>query len=367
MILLAFLLDTILSLVLGIVLVRSIMRYSYKNRLFDEPDGERKIHSSPIPRLGGLSIFPVLTLVMGVSALLLIPFWRQQWISPWSEMHAFIGLFLSLAILYGLGLKEDLGRVRSLYKFYFYTLASFAFMGFGIHYNYAGGAFGITGLPQWVWYIFTYLGFVHFLNAINLIDGVNGLSTDLCIGSLATLGFMEYRERHIAYTLLAIAAICVLLAFRYFNTHGDTKKGQRIFMGDTGCWTLGIILLFIIIHLDNLAPRDPGRHYCLIGFTTLIVPLVDMPRVGVYRMLHGHGPFHPDNNHVHHKLLAIGLHPFGVRAVILGVTALFVVFNWWAVQHINVGFLMLINIAQYLLFIDILDQIRKHRKPASEK
>lgn len=362
MIILAFLIDTILALVLGIFMVRGIMRYSYKNRLFDEPDGERKIHSAPVPRLGGLSFFPVLTLVMGLSALILIPFFRQQWISPWSEMHAFIGLFISLAILYGLGLKEDLGRVRSLYKFYFYTLASFAFMGFGIHYSYTGNIFWIKNLPMWVWYIFTYLGFVHFLNAINLIDGVNGLSTDLCIGALATLGFFEYLERHIAYTLLAIAAISVLLAFRYYNTHGDKKASQRIFMGDTGCWTLGIILLFIIIHLNSLSPLHPDRPYCLIGFTTLIVPLVDMPRVGVYRMLHGFGPFHPDNNHVHHKLLDIGLGPFGVRAVILGVTALFVIFNWFMAGHINLGFLILINIAQYLLFIDILDQIRKHKK-----
>ena len=364
MILTAFLLDTVLVFLLGALLVRTVMRYGYRKQLFDNPDGERKIHNVPVPRLGGLTLYPILALTMTVSAILLIPVWKASWISPWSELQLFIGLLLSLGVLYGLGLKEDLcGGVRGLYKFVFYSLSAIIFMCFGMRLSYMGDLFwiGSETLPVWVWWIVTYIAFMHALNAMNLIDGVNGLSCDISILALSVLGFLEYRERHIAFTLLAIATISFLLAFRWYNTHGAKKSSQRIFMGDTGCWTVGIIMLFIIIHLNSLSPRSPQQHYSLIGYCTLIVPLMDLPRVGMYRMIRGIQPFHPDNNHIHHKLLDLGLRPWGVRTVILLFTIAMVIFTWKMAGRINTGFLILLNAAIYLLFVDIINQLRRIR------
>lgn len=364
MILTAFLLDTILVFLLSALMVRTIMRYGYRKQLFDLPDGERKIHDVPVPRLGGLTLYPILALTMTISAVLLIPVWKASWISPWSELQLFIGLLLSLGVLYGLGLREDMhGGVRGLYKYFFYTVAALVFMVFGIHLSYMGDLFwiGSDTLPRWVWWIVTYIAFMHVLNAINLIDGVNGLSCDISILALSVLGYLEYRERHIAFTLLAIATISFLLAFRWYNTHGARQSAQRIFMGDTGCWTIGIIMLFLIIHLNSLSPRNPDQHYSLIGFATLVVPLMDLPRVGMYRMLRGIQPFHPDNNHIHHRLLDLGLRPWGVRTVILLFTVLVVVFTWLMAGRINTGFLILLNAAFYLLFVDIINQLRRIR------
>ena len=365
MILTAFLLDTLLVFLLSALLVRTVMRYGYRKQLFDQPDGERKIHQVPVPRLGGLTLYPILVLTMTISALLLIPVWRDSWISPWSELHLFIGLLLSLGVLYAMGTREDLHEgVRGLYKFYFYSLAAIIFMAFGIRLSYLGDIFWIGNdtLPAWVWWIVTYIAFMHALNAINLIDGVNGLSCDISILSLAVLGYLEYQERHIAFTLLAIATISFLLAFRWYNTHGAKKSSQRIFMGDTGCWTLGIIMLFLIIHLNHLSPRCPQNHASLIGFCTLIVPLLDLPRIGMWRMVRGIQPFHPDNNHIHHKLLDLGLKPWGVRSVIIVFTLLMLQFTWLMADRINTGFLILINSAIYLLFVDVIDQIRRIRR-----
>lgn len=365
MILTAFLLDTILVFLLSALLVRTVMRYGYRKQLFDQPDGERKIHQVPVPRLGGLTLYPILVLTMTISALLLIPVWQASWISPWSELHLFIGLLLSLGVLYALGVREDMhGGVRGLYKFYFYSLAALIFLVFGIRLSYMGDLFwiGSDTLPVWVWWIVNYIAFMHMLNAMNLIDGVNGLSCDISILALAVLGYLEYLERHIAFTLLAIATISFLLAFRWYNTHGASKSAQRIFMGDTGCWTIGIIMLFLIIHLNTLSPRAPHQHFSLIGFSTLIVPLMDLPRVGMYRMVRGIQPFHPDNNHIHHKLLDLGLNPLGVRSVILLFTIAMVIFTALMADHINTGFLILINAAIYLLFVDIIDLIRAYRR-----
>ena len=365
MILTAFILDTLLVFLFGAILIRWVMRYGYRKQLFDQPDGERKIHQVPVPRLGGLTLFPLLSITMAISAVLLIPIWKASWISPWSELQLFLGLFFSLGVLYTLGVKEDTHGVRSLYKFVFYTIAALVFMAFGIHLSHTGGMFWLdVELPLWLWWIITYIAFMHALNAMNLIDGVDGLSCDISILSLSVLGYLEYQERHIAFTLLAIAAVSALLAFRWYNIHGDKKTSQRIFMGDTGCWTLGIIMLFLIIHLNTLTPRSPHQHYALIGYTTLIVPLLDLPRVGMYRMVRGIQPFHPDNNHIHHKLLDLGLKPWGVRSAILGFTVLMIAFNWWMCTRMDIGLLMLVNAAQYLLLVDIIDILRKryHKK-----
>lgn len=360
MILAAFILNTLIILPIGWLIIRTIMRLSYKKRLFDEPDGGRKIHSDPVPRLGGLSIFPLITLVMAVSCLLLVPEWKERWISPWAESSQLIGLGCSLLVLYILGINEDLrGGVRSLYKFIFYTVAAVVFIAFGLRFSYSGNIFGIESLPDWVWMLVTYAAFIHFLNAINLIDGVNGLSTDICIFSLSVLAVMEYLERHILFTFLAIAAISVLLGFRWWNTHGDRKLHQRIFMGDTGCWTLGIIILFLIIHLNNLSPRTPGQHFSLLGFTTVIVPLLDLPRVGLWRKFHGIGFFVPDKNHIHHKLMDLGFQPWQIRGTILGVTALFLLLNWLLAGHMNIGWIVLIDASVYLLFVAVIDLLRR--------
>lgn len=362
MILIAILLDTLIALLVGWLLIRAIMRISYRKQIFDEPDGGRKIHSVPVPRLGGLTIFPLITVMMAASCLLLIPEWKERWIDPWDESSQFIGLGGSLLVLYLLGLKEDLSHgVRSLYKFIFQSLAAAVFLVAGIHFTYTGGIFGIEELPTWVWMIVTYVAYLHFLNAINLIDGVNGLSTDLCIFSLTALGVMEYMERHLVLTLLALAGVCILFAFRWFNTHGDRKLNQRIFMGDTGCWTLGIIILFLIIHLNGLSPRTPGQHFGLLGFVTVIVPLVDLPRVGLYRKFHGRGFFVPDNNHIHHKLMDLGFQPWQIRATLLAVTAVLMGLTWLLMNRIGIGWVMLINIAAYLLFVDIIDQFRRRK------
>ena len=359
----AILIDTLVSFAAGFFLIRWLMRYSYDKHLFDEPDGGRKIHHDPVPRLGGLTFFPLISLVMGLSCLLLIPSWRESWISPWAEGGQLIGLALSLAVLYILGLNEDLrGGVRSLYKFFGYTLAAAVFLLWGLRFGYTGGIFGIGQLPVWVWVIITYIAFLHFLNAVNLIDGVNGLSTDICISSLSVLAFLEFRERHIIFTLLAIAAVCVLLAFRWFNTHGERKVHQRIFMGDTGCWTLGIIILFLIIHLNNISPRNPDEHSSFIGLTTLIVPLLDLPRVGLWRKFHGQGFFTPDKNHIHHKLMDLGFEPWQIRGTILGLTALILLMNLLLENWMNIGWLMLIDTAAYLLFVGIVDLLRGRRE-----
>ena len=360
MFLAALILNTLVILPIGWLIIRTIMRLSYKKRLFDEPDGGRKIHSDPVPRLGGLSIFPLITLVMAVSCLLLVPEWKERWISPWAEWSQLIGLGCSLLVLYILGINEDMrGGVRSLYKFIFYTVAAVVFIAFGLRFSYSGNIFGIESLPDWVWMLVTYVAFIHFLNAINLIDGVNGLSTDICIFSLSVLAVMEYMERHVLFTLLAIAAISVLLAFRWWNTHGDRKLHQRIFMGDTGCWTLGIIILFLIIHLNNLSPKTPGQHFSLLGFTTVIVPLLDLPRVGLWRKFHGIGFFVPDKNHIHHKLMDLGFEPWQIRGTILGLTAFFLLLNWLLAGHMDIGWIILIDVAGYLLFVEIIDLCRK--------
>lgn len=360
---LLYILDVVLTFAVGWVVIRWIMETGYKRGLFDLPDGERKIHSVPIPRLGGLAFFPIISITMGIMMLFLIPMMKESWQDSFTELWALAALFFASAILYVLGLAEDLHRVRGLYKFFVMTIATVILVvsagivntGGGLLLRDPDGIFGIERLPLWVSIIVTIIAFLHMINAVNLIDGVDGLSTDICLLALSVLGVMEYMEGHTGYALLALAAICVLLPFRYYNTHGLKKKGEKLFMGDTGCWTLGILITFFIIHLSSSKPIHPERHYMLIGYTTMIVPLLDLPRVGLRRMLMGRGPFVPDNSHIHHKLMRLGMNPLGIRTFVTVTTIVFVVGNMLLAGRVNVAWIIAADVAAWMLLNWILN------------
>ena len=365
MLLFLVILDIVMTFLVGWVVIRKLMEHAYKKGIFDQPDGERKIHSTPVPRLGGLSFLPIISITMVIMLSFLIPMMRESWQDSFTELWAMAALFISSYVLYALGVVEDLKQVRGLYKFFIMTFAACVIVIAAGAVNIEGlilrdtdGLFGLGKLPVWAGAIVTVMAILHMINAVNLIDGVDGLSADICIPALAILGAMEYMEMHVGYTLLAIAAICVLLPFRYFNTHGIKSKGEKLFMGDTGCWTMGLLILFLIIHLSSCKPIHPERHYTLIGFTTMIVPLLDMPRVGLYRMLHGRGPFVPDNNHIHHKFLRLGMRPLQIRGTINLITAAFVVMNMLLVrQDMNVGWIIAADVAAWMAvngFINLL-------------
>jgi UDP-N-acetylmuramyl pentapeptide phosphotransferase/UDP-N-acetylglucosamine-1-phosphate transferase len=119
----------------------------------------------------------------------------------------------------------------------------------------------------------------------------------------------------------------VLLPFWFYNVFGNAEKGKKIFMGDTGSLTLGYLLSFLLVYMASLDKMGFPRGMLLMGFSTMIIPLMDIPRVMLARMREGRNPFTPDKNHIHHKLMRTGMKPFWTMVTLLVVTVFLIAFT----------------------------------------
>ena len=158
---------------------------------------------------------------------------------------------------------------------------------------------------------FTVLIIVFITNAINLIDGIDGLASGLSSVALLIFTFLFINKGLWSYAMLAAGTFGVLVPFFYYNVFGSVERARKIFMGDTGSLTLGYTLSFLAIkysqHNTDIMPYTAGAF--IIAFSTMIIPAFDVVRVVLVRIREGHSPFEPDKNHIHHKLLAVGLSP----------------------------------------------------------
>lgn len=358
----------LIALLLGVIMIPNILLVSYRKRLFDLPDS-RKVHTCPVPRLGGISFLPAIVmafaLIMGFRMLCDIPF---ENIPVQRTLYEFLFWGVGAMMLYLIGVQDDLIGVGYRRKFLVQILAALLLVMCGDWIHSLGGLFGIYDLPVWLGVPLTIFLIVYITNAINLIDGIDGLASGLCCISLAMLAYMHIYVGQYIYALLALAALGILIPFWCYNVFGNAQKGHKLFMGDTGSLTLGYILSFLVIH-QSFVRFDEETHTnpsLVIALTTLIVPLFDVVRVVMHRVRNGKSPFLPDKNHFHHKLLRTGMRVHWVMATILFVALFFIVLNMVLLPYFNVTYILLIDIVLWVVFHLYLDILIQRRQRARE-
>ena len=337
----------LLSLLLGLLIIPKILLISYKKRLFDLPD-RRKVHSMPIPRLGGISFFPVILMTLcfmvGLQVCLGYPMGSQ----PADE---FLFFTVGGMMLFLIGVADDLIGVGYRYKFLVQLLAALLMVYPGEWLNTMGGLFGIYELPQWAGILLTLFIVVYITNAINLIDGIDGLASGLSCIALFVLGLMCMVQGDFVYALLAFSTFGVIVPFWFYNVFGNARRGHKLFMGDAGSLILGYILSLLVIHLSRTDAESAtaGGSQLVLAFSTLIVPLFDVVRVVIHRLRERRNPFLPDKNHLHHKLLRTGMRPRMVLLTIIFIALFFIGLNWLLVGRIGVTALLLVDIVLWTL------------------
>lgn len=338
----------LLSLILGVIIVPKILFISHKKHLYDLPD-IRKMHNMPIPRLGGLSFFPVILIsvcfVLGVRYFFGYPI---ENLPPEELLCEFLFFAVGSMILYLVGAADDLVGVGYRHKFISQINAALLLVWGGEWINSLGGLFGIYMLPVYIGIPITLFIVVFITNAINLLDGIDGLASGLCCCVLVILGWMCFVQGEYIFALLAFATFGVVIPFWVYNVFGNANRGQKLFMGDTGSLILGYIISFLVIHLSNFGMPDGavGRNInLLLAFSTLIVPLFDVVRVVLHRLRHKKNPFLPDKNHIHHKLIRTGLRIRQVMIYILLLALSFIVLNRVMIEYMNITIVLLIDIA----------------------
>ncbi len=353
-----------ISMFLAGFIIPKILLISFRKRLFDDHD-ERKIHKGAVPRLGGLAFNPIIffsvILIFGINIQINSDIFLIRIQQSAVEMSF---EFCALFLLYVIGIADDLIGVKYKAKFVAQILCGVLLISGGVWIDNLYGLLGIYELSPIVGYPLTILTVVFFINSINLIDGVDGLASGLCIAASFLYGCAFIYLKHYIYAAMAFATLGVLLPFFYFNVFGKADHGKKIFMGDTGSLTLGFILciysiklLFSISHEVKTYPNP-----FILAFAPMMIPCFDVVRVFFRRIRHHKSPFMPDRTHIHHKLLDLGLSSHLTMMIVVSLSIALTVLNVMLSEVININILVFGNIAFWIAMNITISQAINRRK-----
>lgn len=347
------------------ILIPQILLISFRKQLFDQPD-ERKIHQEIVPRLGGIAFKPVIfftvALMLGVSQLLGYGYMMEDFTL---EVRSIAFSFCCIILLYLVGIADDLIGIRYKAKFIVQIICGLMIIAGGMYIDNLHGLLGIHGLPVWIGYPLTVLVIVFIINSINLIDGIDGLASGLCGVATLFYGVVFFLLHEYIYAILSFATLGVLVPFFYYNVFGDANKQKKIFMGDTGSLTIGMILCILCLRLLQCSTTEASAelpNILVLAYSPLLIPCLDVVRVYLHRVRNGKNPFLPDKNHIHHKLLALGMRQRMAMVSIVLVSILFSLCNIFISKYINVTLLVLINVLIWtLLNVWLTYRIKKNK------
>lgn len=271
-----------------------IIYVSHRKGLMDEPN-MRSVHENKVPTLGGVGIFFGVTLVL-------------TFLGSGLASGAIAYLLGALILLFFMGMKDDLVMLTPKKKFLGQIIAALCvillsdvrIIGFS-------GLFSVDVLPYVLSVVFTLFVFVLLINAFNLIDGVDGLAGS--VGLLASLffGVYFYQIKAESMLLISFALVGALCPFLFFNF----SNKRKIFMGDTGSMIVGFLLAYQGVNFIALNQSEAFEYQVanspVIVMAVFAFPLLDTLRVFIVRMLQKQSPFEADQNHIHHRLLVLGL------------------------------------------------------------
>ncbi|UFH57313.1 undecaprenyl/decaprenyl-phosphate alpha-N-acetylglucosaminyl 1-phosphate transferase [Spirosoma sp. KNUC1025] len=227
---------------------------------------------------------------------------------------------VGMTILFFVGIKDDLVGIDPTKKLLFQVLASIILIFFGeLRVDYLYGIMGFHHIEEVVSILLTCFIFIALTNAINLIDGIDGLAGGIATIASGTFGGWFLLTNHFTMACLAFTLSGALIGFLRFNF----SKTSKIFMGNTGSLIIGFMLAFFAVRFVNLNASyryEPTAFFNapIVAIVILIVPIFDTLRVFLVRLLAGRSPFSADRNHMHHILLDNGLSHIEATAILCG-------------------------------------------------
>lgn len=330
------------------ILIPQILLIAFRKKLFDVPDA-RKIHKGAVPRLGGIAFMPVIffSYALAIVSNLLLGYEALPQ-AALNEDLLLLSVLCALQLLYLVGMADDLIGIKYRAKFVVQIICAALLIAGGDYFGNLDGILGIYEWPLWIAWPFTAIVIVFLINAINLIDGIDGLASGLSSIACIIYGVAFYSTGDYAFAMLAFATLGVLVPFFYYNVFGNAEKHSKIFMGDTGSLTVGLLLSVLGIKLFSLEPTDTVDigSPAVLAFSPLIIPCFDVVRVYFHRIRNKKNPFNPDKNHIHHKLLAMGLSQRVAMITIISVSLLLCLINvaFYSLLHFNLNIIIIVDV-----------------------
>lgn len=335
----------LLSFIFSCFVLPRILLISKSKDLYDDLD-PRKCHAAKISRLGGLVFIPsvLIALSFTTGVRYLIDFPLNSALSG-SVILELLFLMAGSLFLYFVGVKDDLIGVRYRKKFIAQFLVASLLPMSGLYVNNMYGLFGIYELPIMVAVPFTIVLIVFITNAVNLMDGIDGLAAGESLICFSLFGVLFFNKALWLYSMLAFALVGCLLPFLFYNIFGSASRGTKLFMGDSGSLIMGYMLSFFAIKYAMCAEgTEIDIQHFVIPFSLLFTPVFDALRVMCVRVRQSHPVFLADRNHIHHKFLDAGFSHLQATGLILGFITILLGLNIFLADMCNINLLLCIDL-----------------------
>ncbi len=346
------------AIVLNLIFTPILLHLSHRFRWYDQVD-HRKIHSGKIPRIGGagifLSFFAVALIVIAVKGVFggRLPIMSVVHYAPFA---------VAFLIINALGLVDDFSNLRPRIKILFQAAAAIIVTVAGHPFDGLYVPFAQVMLPFGVFsYVITFFWIIGLCNAVNLIDGLDGLAGGTSAIAALSMGVVFTIQHTYTPALLAFILGGAIVGFLFFN-----MPPARLFMGDSGALFIG----FVLATLPVMEPAGgrAGTPF-LLAVTILLIPILDTV-AAILRRIRRRSPIHlPDREHIHHKLLDLGVSSSGILAIIYSITAVLGVSTvLWTMNAADVYFLWVLFAWVIAVgFFLVLDRLNRRRVTEREK
>lgn len=337
------------SAIITAVCIPHIIRIAHKRQLLDQPGG-RKQHAQAVPALGGIAIY--------IGFLFAGFFWMES-----DTAHDVQFLLPALLLLFATGIADDVYALSPLRKLLIQFVSAVIVTIGGFRFGSLHGFLGISEIPVFMQIAVSVAFIMLMTNAFNLIDGVDGLAggTGLTISLIFAILF--YHTENYFYAALCACLAGALAGFLYFNFNPAT-----IFMGDTGSLVIGFLLGVFGIHFTNQPPATLKligvENVFVVVCCTLFLPVFDVMRVFLVRMVKKRSPLHADRNHLHHILQKNGLSADKICMVEYAATLVFTFAGIYTLQFLppTASFLLLLSGSVLLAEILTVAHLRRSRR-----
>ncbi len=300
-----------------------ILKIALFNKLVDNPN-PRKLQRKPIPITGGIAVFfgIILALLLYNTALS---------ITYGLSINMLFPLICSMGIMLYIGAIDDIlsltARTRIIIEALIILMLTYTL---DMCIDSFHGMWGIYDFTWWLGVPLTLITGIGIINAINMIDGVNGLSSGICIVSCVIFGAIFFQFGDMSNASLSFIVASSLIPFFIHNVFGQKSK---MFIGDAGTMVMGVVMTWFVINILNNDTISSGYllntkiNPVALVLAILIVPVADTLRVITLRVMRKKNPFHPDKTHLRHKFISVGISHFitAMTEIVIGI----VVFCIW--------------------------------------
>ncbi len=334
------------SLVVSFVATRQVRDMATRRGWVSLPRDGRRVHESPLPRLGGVAIFLAFSVSLSVWLGISLVFPRLlDGLAPTTLLR----IYVPACLIFCLGIYDDLHGAGPYLKFAVQAIAGVMLFAGGMRILDLPVIFGSYSLPWFVGLPLTVLWVVAVTNAFNLIDGLDGLAAGSALFSTLVFFVITLVNHSWLFSLMSVTLAGAILGFLRFNFNPAT-----IFLGDSGSLFIGFMLSALALAASQKAPTFVAVAIPVVSFG---LPILETLLSILRRLMSGRPIFTADREHIHHKLLQMGFSHRQVVIVLYAVSAVFAMLSlfllwptgstvglvlavvgtgiWLGVQHLN--------------------------------